>query len=247
MIEVVLPGTGGMVPLENRWLSCCLIKYMGTTILIDCGEGTQIALKKTGHKLSNIDILLITHFHADHIAGLPGLLLSLGNNGKRTPLNIIGSEGIKSLVSSLLVIAPVLPFEINYTELNNKTIIPEIKGMNISYIFLNHNMPCLGYLITVNRKPVFNPIKAEKLDVPKHLYKVLHNNESIILNNGRVITPDMVIDKERNAVRICYCTDSLPIPSIIEFARDSDLFICEGMYGDDEIKEKTHEKYHMVF
>jgi ribonuclease BN (tRNA processing enzyme) len=120
MVDVCLPGTGGMIPLRNRWLTCCLIEYQGTVILIDCGEGTQIALKEAGCKLSRLDILLVTHFHADHIAGLPGLLLSLGNNGKTTPLTITGPAGLRKVVSALTVIAPVLPFPLIFDELKNK-------------------------------------------------------------------------------------------------------------------------------
>lgn len=108
-----------MLPLENRWLTCCWIEDNGKAILIDCGEGTQIALKKAGCKLSHLEMLLFTHFHADHIAGLPGLLLTLGNHGKTTPLTICGPKGLREVVQALLVIAPVLPYPIELRELSD--------------------------------------------------------------------------------------------------------------------------------
>jgi ribonuclease Z len=117
MLDVCLPGTGGVIPLKNRYLTCCWVEYEGSAVLIDCGEGTQIALQNTTCKLSHLDVLLFTHFHADHIAGLPGLLLSLGNHGKTSPLTIIGPVGLGQVVSCLTVIAPVLPYPVKLYEI----------------------------------------------------------------------------------------------------------------------------------
>lgn len=247
MVEVCLPGTGGMIPLEYRWLTCCWIEHQGKAILIDCGEGTQVALKKCGCKLGRLDTLLITHFHADHIAGLPGLLLTLGNYGKTTPLTIMGPGGLKEIVSALTVIAPMLPFVLEICELNECTQIVERDEMEISTLLLSHGIPCLGYCISIKRKPIFNPQKADQLGIPKPLYKKLHVGEWVQLNNGQIIKPEMVIDGEREPIRVCYCTDTYPIDAIADFARGADLFICEGMYGDDKQHAKMEEKGHMVY
>jgi ribonuclease Z len=248
MVDVCLPGTGGMIPLENRWLTCCLIEYQGKVFLIDCGEGTQIALKKAGCKLSRLDVLLITHFHADHIAGLPGLLLSLGNNGKITPLTIIGPAGLRKVVSALTVIAPVLPYPLILDELKgNKAGFFEKDEIRVSYLPLCHGIQCMGYSVTVKRKPIFCPQKAEELKIPKPLYKTLHAGHIVKLDDGRIIEPEMVLDGERNPIKVCYCTDTLPVDTMINFARGADLFICEGMYGDDGLHGKMEEKGHMVF
>jgi ribonuclease Z len=247
MVDVCLPGTGGMIPLVNRWLTCCLIEYQGTVILIDCGEGTQIALKEAGCKLSRLDMLLVTHFHADHIAGLPGLLLSLGNNGKTTPLTIVGPAGLRKVVSALSVIAPVLLYPLILDELKDEAGFFEKDEIRISYLPLSHGVLCMGYRVTVKRKPIFNPEKAESLKIPKPYWKILHTGQKIKLDDGRVIEPKMVLDGERDPIRVCYCTDTLPIDSMIDFVRDADLFICEGMYGDEELHSKMEEKGHMVF
>jgi ribonuclease Z len=161
MLDVCLPGTGGMIPLPERWLACCWIEYQGKALLVDCGEGTQIALKKAGCRLSRLDILLITHFHADHIAGLPGLLLTLGNHGKKTPLTMIGPKHLKKVVSSLMIIAPALPYPVELIELEDNTEgTLEDEDISVSYLPLDHAIPCFGYRVSLKRMPVFNPEKA---------------------------------------------------------------------------------------
>jgi ribonuclease Z len=248
MVDVCLPGTGGMVPLENRWLSCCWIEYQGKSILIDCGEGTQIALKKCGLKLSRLEILLITHYHADHVAGLPGLLLTLGNNGKEEPLTIFGPPGLKEVVSALTLIAPYLPYPLQLVELDGVLNDPIVYGdILITPFPLEHGMPCMGYLVEVRRKPVFNPEKSRMLGVPVHLNKLLHSGQVVELEDGRIIKPEMVLDGQRPSVRICYCTDTRPLDTIVRHALNADLFICEGMYAEDSMAEKMDERGHMVF
>ncbi|WP_312644712.1 ribonuclease Z [Hydrogenoanaerobacterium sp.] len=248
MLDVCLPGTGGVLPLENRWLTCCWVEYQGKAILIDCGEGTQIALKKAGCKLSRLDVLLITHFHADHIAGLPGLLLTLGNTGKTTPLIIAGPVGLERVVSALTAIVPVQPYPIDLVELKGDRAEKLKKSeMEISCLPLRHGMPCLGYRIAIKRKPIFNPFKAQQLEIPKPLYETLHAGQAIQLEDGRVIEPNMVLDGVRDPIQVCYCTDTQPIDEISDFARGADLLICEGMYGDDTLHNKMKEKGHMVF
>ncbi len=247
MLDVCLPGTGGMMPLPERWLSCCWIEYQGRALLIDCGEGTQIALRKAGLKLSHLELLLITHFHADHIAGLPGLLLTLGNNGRQAPLTIIGPHGLKTVFSSLTVIAP-LNYQVELIEIKNEAAgYLEDDDIRIDYLPLAHRIMCLGYRVSLKRKPIFNPEKAALLDIPKTQYKYLHAWESVTLEDGTVITPDMVLDGERAPISVCYMTDSTPTDAMPSFAHNADLLICEGMYGDDDMRDKMLEKGHMLF
>lgn len=247
MIDVCLAGTGGMLPLPERWLTCFWIEYNGKACLIDCGEGTQITLAKNGCKLSRLDALFITHVHADHISGLAGLLLSMGNCGKNGKLKIYGHEGISDTIEKLLCICPVLPFEIEICELSVKNI-SELKwnDIDVRTLPLKHGIDCLGYSFTLNRKPVFNPQKAKELGIDLKYWKTLHAGNSIEFD-GKEITPDMVTDEKRNPIKITYMTDSLYFDEMIEFAENSDLLVCEGMYGDDEYIDKMREKGHMVF
>lgn len=248
MLDVCLPGTSGMIPLPERWLSCCWLEYQGKALLIDCGEGTQIALKEAGCKISRLDIILVTHFHADHIAGLPGFLLTLGNHGKKTPLTIIGPQHLKTVVSSLMIIAPALPYPVELIELKSGTEgFLEDDDLTISYLPLEHAIPCFGYRISLQRKPVFNPQKAEALNIPKKHYRTLHAGKDIFLEDGRHITPDMVLDGARDPISVCFITDTVPRNTMADFAKGADLLICEGMYGDEDMHDKMEEKGHMVF
>ena len=248
MLDVCLPGTSGMIPLPERWLSCCWLEYQGKALLIDCGEGTQIALREAGCKISRLEILLVTHFHADHIAGLPGFLLTLGNHGKRTPLTIIGPKGLQTVVSALMIIAPALPYQVKLIELNNgEEGDLEDDDIVIAYLPLEHAMPCFGYRVSLKRKPIFNPEKAEQLGIPRKLYKTLHTGQQVLLDDGRRIEPDMVLDGERTPISVCFITDTVPKDTMADFARGADLLICEGMYGDDTMHDKMEEKGHMVF
>ncbi len=245
MIKVCLPGTGSVMPLENRHLPCCTISHQGKVTLIDCGEGTQLAVRKTGFKLSRIDTILITHFHADHISGLPGLLLTMGNSGKKTPLTIIGPEGLAAVVDGLRTIAPVLPYEIHVVEWVHEPF--RVGELIIQALPLSHRIPCLGYSVTHNRKPVFNPQKAKAFGVAQVLWGKLHAGETVTLTDSTVITPDMVTDGIRPTQKICYMTDTAPFDSIIDFIKGADLLICEGMHGDEALRDKLTSKGHMLF
>ncbi|MCI8649980.1 MAG: ribonuclease Z [Anaerotruncus sp.] len=248
MLDVCLAGTGGMMPLENRWLTCCWTEYQGDAILIDCGEGTQIALKKAGCKLSRLRLLLFTHFHADHTAGLPGLLLTVGNSGKTSPLTIVGPRGLRRVVEALMTIAPALTYPLELVELDaSQPGSLDAAPLEISWLPLRHRVPCVGYRITLRRPPVFNPQKAQALAIPVQFYRRLHAGQAVELEDGRTIQPEQVLDGERAPIRVCYCTDTLPIPEIATFAQNADLMIGEGMYGDDEMREKLQEKTHSLF
>ncbi|MDE5765089.1 MAG: ribonuclease Z [Ruminococcus sp.] len=247
MIDVTLVGTGGMLPLPERWLTCMWLEYNGKACLTDCGEGTQIALRKHGLKLSRLDAVLITHFHADHVAGLAGLLLSLGNCGKTDSLKIYGGKGTAQIIKNLCCICPFLPFEIEIHELPfNEQSEFSWNGITIKSLPLKHSISCLGYSFTLERKPVFLPEKARMLGIDVKYWNRLHSGNSVEIN-GKTITPEMVTGEHRRPVKITYITDSLYFDKMAEFASDSNLLISEGMYGDDEYKEKMAEKGHMVF
>lgn len=247
MINITLIGTGGMIPLPYRWLTSLWLEYNGKACLTDCGEGTQIAINKYGLKLSHLDILLITHTHADHISGLPGLLLSLGNCGKTDTLKIYGHTGISHIIKQLMCICPSLPFEIEINELSINDISSfEWNDIVISSLPLKHTTECLGYSFVLNRKPVFNPEKATSLGVDVKFWKDLHSGKSLVID-GKKITPEMVTNEKRNPIKVTYMTDSQFFNGMIDFAENSDLLVSEGMYDSDKYIEKMRKKCHMVF
>lgn len=246
MLEVCLLGTGGMMPLPYRWLTSLMARYNGKSILIDCGEGTQIAMKEKGWSPKPIDIICFTHYHADHISGLPGLLLTMGNAERTEPLLMIGPKGLQKVVSSLRVIAPELPFSIQFLELTEMEQKIPFDGFYIEAFRVNHNVTCYGYNIVVERGGKFQLEKAEALGIEKRYWGRLQKGETIETTEG-TFTPDMVLGPARKGIKLTYCTDTRPTEGIVKNAAGADLFICEGMYGEPEKKAKAREYKHMTF
>ena len=246
MLDVCLLGTSGMMPLPGRWLTSLMTRLGGSSLLIDCGEGTQVAVREKGWSVNPIDTICFTHFHGDHISGLPGLLLSMGNSDRKEPVTLIGPKGLEKVVNSLRIIAPGLPFPIQFKELSQKEEDIEVNGYHLRAFRVNHNVVCYGYTITVPRGGKFFLEKAQGNQVPMKLWSRLQKGETIEYE-GRKYTPDMVIGPPRKGIKLTYCTDTRPVRSLIENARDSDLLICEGMYGEKEKQEKAEEKKHMTF
>lgn len=235
-----------MMPLPGRWLTSLMTRLGGSSLLIDCGEGTQVAVREKGWSVNPIDTICFTHFHGDHISGLPGLLLSMGNSDRKEPVTLIGPKGLEKVVNSLRIIAPGLPFPIHFKELSQKEEDIEVNGYHLRAFRVNHNVVCYGYTITVPRGGKFFLEKAQENQVPMKLWSRLQKGETIEYE-GRKYTPDMVIGSPRKGIKLTYCTDTRPVRSLIENARDSDLLICEGMYGEKEKQEKAEEKKHMTF
>ncbi|MDE6035494.1 MAG: ribonuclease Z [Ruminococcus sp.] len=251
MSEICLAGTGGMLPLKNRFLTSLYAEYNGKAILIDCGECTQVALAQHGIKISRIEIILITHSHADHITGLPGLLLSIGNCSRTEPLDIYVPDSAEKMIRNLISVCGQLPYEVNIHTLPDD--IPttftadKVDSMlTVSTLPLVHSVNCIGYRLTQAKKPVFAPDRAKSLEIPVKYWKVLHSGGTVTLDDGRTFKPSDVVKENRPPVTVTYVTDTLPIPSIVDFARGSDLLICEGMYGDLSKKQSMNDKGHML-
>jgi len=223
-----------------------MVRYKGHAVLIDCGEGTQIAAQKAAMSLKAVDKILITHLHADHISGLPGLLLTMGNMGRTEDLSIIGPVGTERAVNALRSIAQNLPFYINVSELETETEDMFFFECDIHAFSVQHGMPCYGYSISLPRAGRFDAARARSQDIPLRFWNRLQKGETIE-SEGRLFTPDMVLGPARRGLKLTYCTDTRPTPGIAAAAADSDLFICEGMYGEDEMLPKAKENKHMLF
>ena len=238
MLDICLLGTGGMMPLPYRWLTSMMARYNGQSILIDCGEGTQVAMKEKGWSPKPIDVICFTHFHADHISGLPGMLLTMGNAERTEPLLLVGPKGLSKVVASLRIIAPELPFVIDCMELTESEQTIVFDGFKIEAFKVNHNVPCYGYSIIIDRIGKFQVDKAISLGIEKKYWSRLQKGETIETENMTLV-PEMVLGESRRGLRVT--------ESIVRHAQDADLFICEGMYGEPDKLAKAKENKHMTF
>lgn len=247
MLEVCLLGCGGMVPLPDRRLTSLLVRQNGKMILVDCGEGTQIGIRIAGWGFKAIDAICLTHYHADHVAGLPGFLLTLGNSGRTEPLTVFGPPPLEYILSALTVIAPQLPYDIQMMDLpENCESQRTIGAFTVRAIPMDHMIPCMAYSFEVGRAGKFDVKRAEEQGIPKQYWSTLQKGNTVE-REGRLLTPDMVVGPARKGLKVTYCTDSRPKEELIEFAKESDLLICEGMYGDDSLLDKAIERKHMIF
>ena len=249
MIDLTLIGCGGNVPMPNRFLSSLFINYKGRKMLIDCGEGTQVAMKKYNCGFKTIDLILITHLHGDHIIGLIGLLQTMGNSGKTDDLTIVGPVGITDAMNAIKVLVEYLPYRVYVIENPKEKFSLEhdiLKDIDISTIDLEHSTECIGYSLYFKRKAKFDRQKAMSNEVPQILWKKLQEQDTVIYND-KTYYSSMVLGDERKGIKLSFITDTRPTFEIPQFIYGSDLFICEGMYGDDLDISKAVKNKHMTF
>ena len=233
------------MPLPYRWLTAMMARCDGSSLLIDCGEGTQVALKEKGWSPKPIDVICFTHYHADHISGLPGLLLTMGNAERTEPLTLVGPKGLERVVTALRTIAPELPFPLRFVELQENRQQLKLGPYVIDAYRVNHNVACYGYAVSIPRAGKFDLERAKAQNVPMKAWSRLQKGETVEMD-GAVYTPDMVLGPARRGLKVAYCTDTRPVPVIAEYAEGADLFICEGMYGEDGKEAKAREYKHMT-
>ena len=245
MLEVCLLGTGGTVPLPQRWLTSCYIRCRGESVLIDCGEGTQIALHEQKVSCKQIGTILLTHYHADHTAGLPGMLLTMAKSERTEPVTIIGPPGLKEFLDGVFAIARYVPFEIRYAELAEDEVYFQAGELKITAFAVKHSVKTYGYCFELNRSRRFDPEKARRNQIPVKLWSCLQKGEKAEAD-GVVYKPDQVLGEERKGLKMVYVTDTRPADVIYEHAKNADLLIAEGMYGDPECLEKAKKNRHML-
>jgi len=238
MIDITLLGTGGMMPLPNRQLTSLYLKYNGHAFLVDAGEGNQVAIRKAECGFKDIDVIFLTHFHADHTAGIPGLLLTIGNSGRTEDLTIVGPKDVKDIINGLRTICPILPYNIKFIELTKNIETYYMYGLTISCFKCDHDIDCYGYCFDLQRGGKFDPVAAKELNIPIQYWGKLQKGEiDSVEVDGKMISRDLIVGPARKGLRVTYVTDTRPIDNIKKFARGADIFICEGMYAENTPEE----------
>jgi ribonuclease Z len=250
-MEAFILGTGGSMPLPHRHLTSLLLRREGDLFLFDAGEGTQVSLRRLNLRWKKINAIFISHTHADHVTGLPGMLMLSSQVDRSEPLYIIGPPRIAEYVeSSRKILEMYINYEIIVQEISEPArsqTVYETEDYLVESFPLRHTRVCVGYRFSEKPRPgIFDPAAAEALNIPRGpLWGRLQKGESLTLDDGREIRPAQVMGPARSGRRVSYVTDTAYMPSIIDEVRDSDLLICEGMF-EDELEETAAKKRHMT-
>ena len=253
MIDITLLGTGATMPLPDRALTAVHLSFGGRSILFDCGEGTQASARKAGVSLMKTDLIALSHYHGDHIFGLPGLLQTLGCMDRRDPLLITGPEGLGEALQPILQLAGALPYPVKLLSLPEsgssiQSFLP--RWSREAFLFpvkTRHRVPSLGYRFFLRRPGLFHAEKAKELGIPQRLWGVLQHGEPVTLENGQLITPEYVLGEERKGLSFVFSGDTAPCEDLTLAASGADLFICEATYGDDSFSSQAEEYGHCTF
>ncbi len=238
MIDIVILGTGAMTPLPNRHLSSMILRHNGRQILVDCGEGTQVAIREYGYGIKSIDGIAITHFHGDHFFGLPGLLHSLEQAGRTEPVWVAGPEGLEEMMERILAMTRDLHFQVKLRREDHF----ESNGLVIETFPLTHRIASQGYKFTLTRPGKFLPEKATDLGIPLELWSRLQAGETV----GE-FSPEMVMGPQREGITVVYATDTRPSETIVRASEGADLLIMDGTYPDNNKAEHAVKYGHMTF
>ena len=248
MLEITLIGCGGTMPLPGRALAALAVKYRGRVTLVDCGEGTQAAARAAGVSLARVDCICLTHYHGDHIFGLPGLLQTMASLGRAEPVTLAGpAQGLAQWSALLLALAGPLPFAVECRSLSGQAQIPCPDGLELTAFPLAHRVPCVGYRFHLPRAGRFLPEQAAALGVPKPCWKRLQAGESVRLADGRTIRPQQVLGPPRRGLTVVYGTDTAPCPALEAQAAGADLLLCDATYADEADAAKAALYGHSTF
>ncbi|MBO4422541.1 MAG: ribonuclease Z [Clostridia bacterium] len=252
MIDITLLGTSAMLPLPDRALTSAFLSCGGHSILFDCGEGTQTAARKAGVSLMKTDLIALTHYHGDHIFGLPGLLQTMLSMGRTEPLYITGPDGLTEALGPILTLAGPLPFEIipaaipgDGLELD-KLIKGFKHGARLSSFETEHRVASCGYCFTLSRPGKFLPEKAEALNVPKTMYKQLQSGQTVEIG-GAAVMPEQVLGAPRKGLKFVFSGDTAYCDTLVQAAEGADLTVFDATYAEDDQAQLAAEHGHMDF
>jgi ribonuclease Z len=244
MLKVTFLGTGGSLPTTNRNPSAIMVNRDGELIMFDCGEGAQQQMMRAKTGMMNLSSIFITHFHADHILGIPGLVQTMSFQGRTEPLTIYGPEWVEEFIKFLTAMGYYkLKFEINAVRLKSGESIKR-DGYSIVALKTEHNVPSIGYALVEDERPGrFDRDKAIEFGVPVGpLFSKLHHGGSVEVD-GRVVSAEDVVGEARPGRTIVYSGDTRPCLDVLKASDGADLLIHDSTLADnmlDWAKEAMH-------
>jgi ribonuclease Z len=247
-LEAFVLGCGGMMPLPHRQLTSVLLRREGELFLFDGGEGTQISIRRLNLRWKKITAVFVSHMHADHVTGLPGILMLSSQVDREEPLYIFGPPKISEYIeNNRRALDMYINYEIVVREISEPGPVWKGEGFTIRAFPLRHTKTCYGYALEEDPRPgAFHPEQAISLGVPRGpLWSALQAGESVSLDDGRVIESGEVVGRPRAGRKFSYVTDSLAFPEISREVANSDLLVCEGMF-ETALASSAAEKKHMT-
>lgn len=245
MVTVTLLGTAATMPLPDRALTAAALSWGGHSILFDCGEGTQAAAMRAGVSLSRLDAICLTHYHGDHVFGLPGLLQTIACQGRTRPLLLAGPKGLLNFWSVMRLLAGQLPYQVIPTAVPAEGLWFE-GGATVTAVPTRHRVPSQGYCFTLPRAGRFDPVAARALGVPQRDWKRLQQGETVEAD-GRTVRPDEVCGPARRGIKVVFSGDTTPCPPLEDAARGADLLICDATYDSEELAPEAAKYGHSTF
>jgi ribonuclease Z len=244
-MQVILLGTGAALPTPERCTSATAVLYEGEMLLFDCGEGTQLQLRKAGLRHGRLSRIFITHMHGDHVIGIMGLLMTMELSGRERPIELYGPPALADYVTtSARLLSTGFRYPIIFHEAGPGTIC-QTETYTIESLPLNHRIATYGYTLQERDKPgTFDVARAEALGIPKGpLYGRLQRGQSVSLPDGRTVYPHEVLGPPKRGRRLAYCLDTRPCPEAANLARDADLLLYDSTLApgaEQEAAEKGH-------
>jgi len=246
-MEVLILGTGGMMPMPGRFLASAVLRHHGRATLFDCGEGTQIPLKSSGFGVSRFDRIALTHRHADHVTGLPGMLMLIAQAGPRPPLDVAALPEVCDYVrGTCRLLAFHMEYDLRYRELDPKGGSFRGEGFTLTYRPLAHRVPNLGFRYEEDPRPGrFDAARAEALGIPEGPDRsALLRGETVVVN-GKPVSPDAVVGPPRRGRRFAYVVDTIPCDAAVELLDGCDVAVIEAMFREQHVEEAA-AKMHLT-
>ena len=243
-LDVVFLGTSGSMPTAKRALPATLVRRGGDRLLFDCGEGTQRQLLRSDVGLIELEEIFLTHFHADHYLGLPGMLKTFALRGREVPLTIYGPAGLDQLLGALGRIFGRLTYPVSTVELEPGEPLPR-DGYRIEPFPVSHGVTAIGYALVEEERPGrFDVERADALGVPGGPERgMLQRGEAVTLADGRVVQPGDVLGNPRAGRKVVLTGDTAPAASVVDAAAGADLLVHEATFLADE-RERARETLH---